>query len=85
MLSPGSGPVSGMDDQFVRVVALIAQQPVGPDARDGAAGFLQRLCAAGVDEAFTLIRDHARRTNRRLGDVARSIVTDPARRPDLTA
>jgi hypothetical protein len=37
-----------MDDQFVRLVALIAQQPVGPDARDGAAGFLQRLCAAAA-------------------------------------
>jgi GAF domain-containing protein len=50
-----------------------------------AKGAIAEAHGVGVDEAFTLIRDHARRTNRRLGDVARSIVTDPARRPDLTA
>jgi GAF domain/ANTAR domain len=44
----GDGPVSGMDDQLARVLALIAQQPTGPDAGDGVAGFLQRLCAAAV-------------------------------------
>ncbi len=31
-----------------------------------------------VDEAFRLIRDFARRNNRRLSDVARAIFTDPA-------
>jgi GAF domain-containing protein len=36
-----------------------------------------------VDEAFTLIRNYARRTNRRLGEVAHTIVTDPAGLPDL--
>jgi hypothetical protein len=40
--------VSGMDDQLARVVALIAQQPPDPDAADGVAGFLRRLCAAVV-------------------------------------
>jgi GAF domain-containing protein len=30
-----------------------------------------------VDEAFRLIRDYARRNNRRLGDVAQAIFTDP--------
>jgi GAF domain/ANTAR domain len=42
------GPVSGMGDQLARVVALIAQQPANPDAGDGVAAFLQRLCAAVV-------------------------------------
>ena len=37
-----------------------------------------------VDQAFTLIRDYARRTNRRLGDVAHTIVTDPTSLPDLS-
>jgi hypothetical protein len=37
-----------MDDQRAWVVALIAQQPAGPDAGDGVAGFLHRLCAAAV-------------------------------------
>jgi GAF domain-containing protein len=37
-----------MDDQLARVVALIAQQPTGPDAGDGVAGVLHRLCAAAV-------------------------------------
>jgi hypothetical protein len=40
--------VSGLDDQLARVVALIAQQPSDPDAGDGVAGFLRRLCAAAV-------------------------------------
>jgi hypothetical protein len=48
VLPSGSGPVSGMDDQLAHVVALIAQQPPGPHAEDGVAGFLQRLCAAAV-------------------------------------
>jgi hypothetical protein len=40
--------VSGVDDQLVRVMALIAQQPPGPDGGDGVASFLRRLCAAAV-------------------------------------
>jgi hypothetical protein len=37
-----------MDDRLARVVALIVQQPARPDAGDGVAGVLQRLCAAAV-------------------------------------
>jgi GAF domain-containing protein len=36
-----------------------------------------------VDDAFTLIRNHARHTARSLGDVAHTIVTEPASIPDL--
>jgi GAF domain-containing protein len=43
-----NGPVSGMDDQFASVMALIAQQPAGPEGEDGVTGFLRRLCAAMV-------------------------------------
>jgi GAF domain-containing protein len=37
-----------MDDQLARVVALVERQPAGPDAGDGVASFLRRLCAAIV-------------------------------------
>jgi hypothetical protein len=37
-----------MGDRLAQVVALIAQQPANPDAGDGVAAFLQRLCAAVV-------------------------------------
>jgi hypothetical protein len=37
-----------MDDLRARVLALIARQPDGPDAGNGVAGYLQRLCAAAV-------------------------------------
>jgi hypothetical protein len=40
--------MTGMDDRRARVVALIARQPAGRDARDGVAGFLYRLCGAAV-------------------------------------
>ncbi|MER7283380.1 GAF and ANTAR domain-containing protein [Dactylosporangium sp. NPDC000244] len=38
-----------------------------------------------VDAAFELIRDHARRTHRRLSDVALRVLTDVTSLPDLTA
>lgn len=38
--------MSGLDDQRARVVALIAQQPAGPEGGDGVASYLKRLCAA---------------------------------------
>ena len=40
--------MTGMDNQLARVVALIAQQPAGPDGGDGVASFLRRLCGAVV-------------------------------------
>jgi GAF domain-containing protein len=44
MNNPSGHRASG----FASVVALIAQQPAGPDDEDGVAGFLRRLCAAAV-------------------------------------
>jgi GAF domain-containing protein len=49
-----------------------------------AKGATAQAHGVSVDEAFTLIRNYARRTNRRLGDVARAIVTDPTGLPGLT-
>jgi GAF domain-containing protein len=48
-----------------------------------AKGATAQARGVSVDEAFTLIRNYARRTNRRLSDVAHTIVTDPAGLPDL--
>lgn len=43
-----------------------------------AKGAIAQARGIGVDGAFTVLRDYARSTNRRLSDVARAIVSDPA-------
>ena len=43
-----------------------------------AKGAMAQARGISVDEAFTIIRGHARRTNQRLGDVAHAIVIGPA-------
>ena len=50
-----------------------------------AKGVLARTHGVGVDAAFDLMRGYARSNNLRLSDVARAVVTDPHRHPDLTA
>jgi GAF domain-containing protein len=50
-----------------------------------AKGAIAQAHSISVDAAFTRIRNYARRTNRRLGDVAHAIVTDPASLPDLAS
>jgi AmiR/NasT family two-component response regulator len=42
-----------------------------------AKGAIAQALNISVDEAFTAIRGYARRNNRRLTEVAESIVTDP--------
>ena len=49
-----------------------------------AKGALSRIHGVGVDEAFELLRTHARRSNRRLGDLANAVLTDPSSVPELT-
>ena len=49
-----------------------------------AKGALARIHGVGVDEAFGLLRTYARSHNRRLGDLAAAVVTDPTSVPDLT-
>jgi len=49
-----------------------------------AKGVLARTHGVDVDAAFELMRDYARRNRHPLSDVARAVVTDPARHPDLT-
>jgi GAF domain-containing protein len=50
-----------------------------------AKGVLARTHDVGVDAAFDLMRGYARSNNLRLSDVARAVVTDPHRHPELTA
>jgi GAF domain-containing protein len=49
-----------------------------------AKGALARTHGIGVDAAFELMRDYARRHQHRLSEVALAVVTDPGRHPDLT-
>jgi len=50
-----------------------------------AKGAMAQARGISVDEAFTIIRGHARRTNQRLSDVAHTIVTDPAALTTITS
>ncbi len=43
-----------------------------------AKGAIAQFRDVSVDDAFLLLREHARRTNSRLGDVAHAVLTDPA-------
>jgi GAF domain-containing protein len=49
-----------------------------------AKGAIAQARGISVDDAFALIRGYARSNNRRLSDVARTIVTDPASLPGMT-
>lgn len=48
-----------------------------------AKGAIAQSQGVGVDAAFGLLRGYARAHGRRLGDVARMVVTDPARIPEV--
>jgi GAF domain-containing protein len=49
-----------------------------------AKGALARMRDTSVDEAFNLMRDHARRNHLRLTDLALTVLTDPGSHPQLT-
>jgi GAF domain-containing protein len=49
-----------------------------------AKGVLARTHGIGVDAAFDLMRTYSRANQHRLSDVARAVVTDPRRHPELT-
>jgi GAF domain-containing protein len=50
-----------------------------------AKGVLARTHGITVQAAFELLRGYSRRRHHRLSEVAREVVTDPARHPELTA
>jgi GAF domain-containing protein len=49
-----------------------------------AKGLLAGIHALDVDQAFTLLHSYARSHNRRLGDLAHTVISDPAGIPELT-
>jgi hypothetical protein len=64
---------------ITRAEALAAQLQAALDDRiviEQAKGAVARSFGIDVDEAFDLVRAHARRTRRRLTDVARDLVSD---------
>jgi transcriptional regulator with GAF, ATPase, and Fis domain len=48
-----------------------------------AKGAIAQFLTISVDDAFVILRDHSRRSNRRLGDLARAVVTDPKHLAEL--
>ncbi|MGH3681403.1 MAG: ANTAR domain-containing protein [Natronosporangium sp.] len=50
-----------------------------------AKGAIAQALGVSVDEAFTRMRGYARAANRRLSDVAHTVVTDPTSIPELAA
>lgn len=50
-----------------------------------AKGFLRERLDITVEEAFTLLRSHARGSGRHLTDIARQLMSEPAARPALVA
>jgi transcriptional regulator with GAF, ATPase, and Fis domain len=50
-----------------------------------AKGAIAQAHGVSVDEAFARMRGYARRTNRRLSEVAHAVVTDPGIVPDVSA
>jgi GAF domain-containing protein len=69
-----------------RTEVLAAQLQGAFDTRlviEQAKGVLAHAHSIGVDEAFALLREYARSHNRKLSDVARAVVTDLARLPEL--
>lgn len=66
--------------------SLIEQLQSALNARivvEQAKGALARLRGIDVDEAFVLLRSYSQSTGQRLGDVARALLADPARLPEL--
>jgi GAF domain-containing protein len=66
---------------------LTEQLQVALDSRvtiEQAKGALSRMRNVSVDEAFVLMRNHARRNHLRLTDVSRDVLTNPGEHPRLT-
>ena len=70
-----------LQERAIRRAEILAEQLQGAlNSRiviEQAKGATAQLHGVSVDEAFTMIRDYARHHNRRLGDVARTTITDP--------
>jgi GAF domain-containing protein len=78
-----------LQERAVRRGELLTEQLQGAlNSRitiEQAKGAVAQAQGVTVDEAFTRIRNHARRTNQRIGDLAHAILTDPATLANLTS
>ncbi|MGN9911731.1 ANTAR domain-containing protein [Phytohabitans sp. LJ34] len=76
-----------LQERAIRRSELLTEQLQGAlNSRiiiEQAKGAIAQARAVSIDEAFTLIRAYSRAHNRRIGDVARMIVTDPTGIPGL--
>ena len=77
-----------MQERAIRRTELLAEQlQTALNSRivvEQAKGALAQLRGVSVDEAFRLLRSHARSTNARLSEVAQQVVTDPEGVPGLS-
>jgi GAF domain-containing protein len=76
-----------LQERAIRRGELLSEQLQGAlNSRvviEQAKGIIAQARAITVDEAFALMRDYARRNNRRLGDVAHAVIDDLSTIPDL--
>ncbi len=77
-----------LQERAIRSAEILTEQLQGAlDSRisiEQAKGILARTHGVGVDAAFDRMRAYARVHHQRLSDVARDVVVDPRRHPDLT-
>jgi AmiR/NasT family two-component response regulator len=78
-----------IQERAIRRGGLLAEQLQGAlNSRiviEQAKGAIAQARGLSVDEAFAALRGYARRSNRRLGEVAHAVLTDPTGLPDLSA
>lgn len=78
-----------LQERAIRGAEILTEQLQGAlNSRvsiEQAKGILARTHGVGVDAAFDRMRDYARVNHHRLSDVARDVVIDPRRHPELTA
>lgn len=76
-----------LQERAIRRGELLSEQLQGAlNSRvviEQAKGVIAQARTVTVDEAFALMRDHARRNNRRLGDVAHAVIDDLSSVPEL--
>jgi GAF domain-containing protein len=77
-----------LQERAVREATILSEQLQGAlQSRvsiEQAKGALAQIHGVGVDDAFDLMRRFARNNNRRLSAVARDVVLDPSKVPELT-
>ena len=82
------GTIGILQERTIRAGEVLTEQLqaalVSRVSIEQAKGALARSMNIDVDQAFTMLRNYARANNHRLSELARGVVSDPARFPDLT-